>query len=111
MTFLYNCRRQGDRYRVTKFDDDMNVESSYLCTTTECDCPAGKRPMCRHREMLPAFIQRGHIDDGWMFDYDRGGWVQMYDETPAIELEAIPEPALTAPPPIAPTPGWYRRIK
>ena len=77
MTILYSCRHDGDQYRITKFSHDMNVESSYLCTETECDCPAGRRPRCRHREMLPKFIYRGHVGDEWFFDYDRGGWVQM----------------------------------
>jgi len=77
MTFLYNCKHAGDQYRITKFDEHMNVESSYLCTTKECECPAGSRPRCRHREMLPRFIQRGTIGTEWCYDYDRGGWVQM----------------------------------
>jgi hypothetical protein len=80
MTFLYNCRHNGDQYRITKFDDFMNVESSYTCTTSECDCPAGVRPTCRHREMLPKFLQRQHVGDEWFYDYDRGGWVQMGEE-------------------------------
>ncbi len=73
---LYNCRHSGDQYRITKFDVDMNVEASYLCTTSECDCPAGVRPTCRHREMLPRFLQRQYVGTEWFFDYDRGGWVQ-----------------------------------
>ena len=80
MTILYNCRHAGDQYRITKFDSDMNVESSYLCTPSECDCPAGVRPTCRHREMLPRFLHRGHIGDEWFYDYDRGGWVQQGPE-------------------------------
>jgi hypothetical protein len=78
MVYLYNCRHSGDEYRITKFDEDINpIEgSSYLCTVTECTCPAGERPMCRHREMLIRFIEKKHIGDEWMFDYDRGGWVQ-----------------------------------
>jgi hypothetical protein len=77
MTSLYNCRHDGDQYRITKFDADVNVVSSYLCTTSECECPAGVRPTCRHREMLPKFIHREHIGDGWMLDHDRDGWVNM----------------------------------
>lgn len=80
MTTLYNCHHDGDQYRITKFDDDMNVQSSYLCTTDECDCPAGVRPICRHRDMLPKFIQRETIGTEWFLDYDRGGWVQMGPE-------------------------------
>ncbi len=76
MTILYNCRHDGDQYRITKFDSDMNVVSSYLCSLEECDCPRGSHPTCRHRQMLPKFISRQHIGDEWFFDFDRGGWVQ-----------------------------------
>jgi hypothetical protein len=80
MPILYNCRHDGDQYRITKFDDDMNPQASYLCTEDECECPAGVRPTCRHRAMLPKFIFRQHVGDEWFFDYDRGGWVQLGEE-------------------------------
>src|SRR6266581_1601919 len=100
MTFLYNCKHAGDQYRITKFDEHMNVESSYLCTTRECECPAGHRPRCRHREMLPRFIQRGTIGTEWCYDYDRGGWVQMEmqlePELTIATMHAIPNDANVA---------------
>ena|SRR5882762_7120998 len=80
MTILYNCRHSGDQYRITKFDSDMNPVSSYLCSFEECDCPRGPHPTCRHRQMLPMFINRQHIGDEWFLDFDRGGWVQMGPE-------------------------------
>jgi len=86
---LYNCKHAGDQYRITKFDEHMNVESSYLCTTKECECPAGHRPRCRHREMLPRFIQRGTIGTEWCYDYDRGGWVQT--DLQEVGLPPLPE--------------------
>lgn len=77
MPALYNCRHSGDQYRISKFSiPDFNVESSYLCDATGCDCPAGHRPTCRHREMLPKFLAREAVGTEWLFDYDRGGWVQ-----------------------------------
>lgn len=76
MTSLYNCRHDGDIFRITKFDSDWNVEASYLCDLVACECPAGHRPSCRHRQMLPKFIQREHLGDEWFFDFDRGGWIQ-----------------------------------
>jgi len=76
MTILYNCRHSGDQYRITKFDSDMNPQASYLCSLEECDCPAGLRVTCRHRQMLPKFIARQHVGDEWFLDFDRGGWVQ-----------------------------------
>src|SRR5229473_868666 len=92
MNSLYNCRHSGDQYRITKFSaDDMNVQSSYICTLTECQCPAGVRPSCRHRDMLPKFLKREHVGDEWMFDFDRGGWVQMGMEWAKPEAEALVE--------------------
>jgi hypothetical protein len=120
MTFLYLCRTDGDQYRMVKMTSLSEVESSYLCSETHCECPAGVRPTCRHREMLPRFIQRNAINTGWGFDYDRGGWVQteygstdepisdpyshlhlsdgkykgQHLNTPIYEVENIQEPAL-----------------
>lgn len=116
MTSLYNCRHDGDQYRFTKFDSDMNVESTYLTTLTECDCPAGVRPMCRHREMLPKFMDREKIGTGWMFDYDRGGWVQVYDDPepePTVSHVVGQQEVLQADANAAggtKLPGWYRRF-
>lgn len=115
---LYNCRHDGDQYRITKFDDSLNVESSYLCTIADCECPAGVRPMCRHREMLPRFISRQAIGTGWMFDYDRGGWVdnRTFDEIEAHVLanggSNPPAPANgILPPAPAPQPLVWKRPK
>jgi hypothetical protein len=80
MTILYNCHHAGDQYRITKFDSEMNPQGSYLVTREECDCPAGLRRTCRHRNMLHDFLERQHIGDEWFLDYDRGGWVQMGPE-------------------------------
>lgn len=88
MTTLYSCKSEIDHsdhttYRITKFDGDMNVESSYILTSQgsiadwACSCPAGVRPSCRHRDMLPKFIARGAVNTFWMFDFDRSGWVSM----------------------------------
>lgn len=80
MSILYNCRHDGDQYRITKFDEYMNPQGSYLTDGEACECPAGVRPTCRHRQMLPKFLQREAIGTSWFYDYDRGGWVQMGDE-------------------------------
>lgn len=87
MTILYSCRHDGDQFRISKFDEHGEVLSSYLCDEQNCECPAGHRRMCRHREMLPLFIRRNAVNSGWWLDYDRGGWVQMFDETPAMTSE------------------------
>lgn len=85
MPSLYNCKHSGDQYRITKFTSDFDVEASYLCDLHSCECPAGHRPKCRHREMLPKFIAREAVGSNWFFDHDRGGWVQGWKED---DLEA-----------------------
>jgi hypothetical protein len=111
MSVLYNCRTAGESFRITKFGHDLNVESSYLCTASTCECPRGGYPTCRHREMLPRFQHRKAIDTRWWYDFDRGGWVQMEGEitfegkiiepkTPNDMIEVI----TTAPP----KPAWRR---
>lgn len=74
MSILYNCHTDGDNYRITKFNDG-EVESSYLCSESECQCPASSRPVCRHRLMLPMFLNRGAVDTFWFLDFERKGWV------------------------------------
>lgn len=97
MPSLYNCKHSGDQYRISKFDSDFNLETSYLCDLTACECPAGHRPSCRHRDMLPKFIARDHIGDNWFFDHDRGGWVQGWKEEPEVASEALPIPSEAEP--------------
>ncbi|MFA6244805.1 MAG: hypothetical protein WC655_27925 [Candidatus Hydrogenedentales bacterium] len=69
---LYNIRSDGDEYRITKFTNDLDVESSYLTSHTECQCPAGSRPTCRHRQMLPTMLDAGLLDTGGFYDFESG---------------------------------------
>lgn len=87
MTILYNCKHSGNQFRITKFTSDFEVEASYLLDATTCECPAGHRPTCRHRQMLPKFIARNAIDTEWFFDHDRGGWVQGWKEEPVLVIQ------------------------
>jgi hypothetical protein len=75
MTNLYHLRSgKAGSYRITKLDEDYQIESSYTVSKHECDCPAGTRPTCRHRQMLPFFLAKGHIDNGWMLDWHTRQW-------------------------------------
>lgn len=77
MPVLYNAKSFFDRdqsYVITKFDDDMNIESTYTTSLTECDCPAGQRVTCRHRQMLPHFIAMDYADSNWFFCFDDQTW-------------------------------------
>src|SRR5215469_8463368 len=79
---LYNCKSVDEtHYRITKFDsglvpfeDDKGRISSYTCSLQECECPAGHKPTCRHRKMLPLFLENDHIDDNYFFIWDTHQW-------------------------------------
>ena len=79
---LYNCKSTSAatpfRYVMTKFDNDLNPESSYIVSISDCSCPAGYRPTCRHRQMLPLFvIQNNFVDEPMFFDFDTRNWLSM----------------------------------
>ncbi len=67
----------ASQFIITKFDDDLNVEGSYLVTSDACTCPAGHRSSCRHRKMLPRM--KSHLDDGWFYDYEHQNWHRPLD--------------------------------
>lgn len=69
MTTLYNLHTEGSDFRITKFVDG-EVESSYICSVTECECPAGHRASCRHRQMLPDMIAHDIVNTHWFYHYD-----------------------------------------
>lgn len=64
---LYNLHSSGDEYRISKFNDG-ELESSYLLTAENCDCPAGHHFTCRHRKMLPAMLAAGIANTHWFWD-------------------------------------------
>jgi hypothetical protein len=82
MTTLYNCHSDGLDYRITKFEDG-NPTSSYLCSTEACECPAGVRPTCRHRQMLPAFLEYNLVNSNLFLDWDNGRRIVDFDGQPA----------------------------
>jgi len=73
---LYSLRHDGDQYRITKLDRDLNPESSYLMTAQECECPAGYRATCRHRQMFPSLLPV--VNTHWFLDWDRGNVVDAH---------------------------------
>jgi hypothetical protein len=69
MITLYNLHTDGSDFRITKFVDG-EVESSYLTSVTECECPAGHRSTCRHRQMLPQLIAEDIVNTHWFWNFD-----------------------------------------
>ncbi len=93
MTALYSCRSiNAVEYRISKFDADLNLQSSYIMTQEGCDCPQGHKPTCRHRKMLPTFAKEGHIDDGYFYDWDTRMWRKPINEAIDIEPAEVPSP-------------------
>ena len=106
---VYNCHTIDGAYHMTKFDENMDVEATYELSLTECACPAGVRPTCRHRKMLPLFMANDAIDTNKFYCYETHQWstvAGLDDEIEVTTIEATPEPA---PPPPPPPPESIRR--
>ena len=81
MTTLYNLHTDGDQYRITKFVDG-NPESSYLLSHQECQCPAGHRATCRHRQMLPSMLDSGICNTHLFINWDNGHGICDFEGNP-----------------------------
>lgn len=80
---IYNCKHSGDQYQITKFNRHGEVESSYLCDHVQCQCPAGVRDTCRHRLMLPTFLEHGLVNTNLFLDWDNGRRIVDFNGLPA----------------------------
>jgi hypothetical protein len=78
---LYSAKSIDAALRITKFDEDLDVESSYITTRDTCECPAGVRNTCRHRQMYPEFESSKRADTGWFLDWDNREWYYYNPET------------------------------
>ncbi len=107
---VYNMKStdEAGKFIITKFDDDLNVESSYEFHSTTngqvCHCPAGQRPSCRHRQMFNQLVDR--VDSAWMLDFDTRAWVDPTGEAQEAEHnseqapDVVTEIALSKPEPM-----------
>ena len=98
---LYNVKKFDEAYQITKFTDDLDVESSYITSRSTCDCPAGVRDTCRHRQMLPEFLEAKYVDKSWFLDWDNHLW--FYYDVQSGEMMTEP------PKPDTRDLGWPRR--
>lgn len=76
---LYNLKShpfEPKSFVITKFDEDLNIESTYGVSEVACECPQGHKATCRHRKMLPIFFNDRAIrlDTTWFLDYDTRQW-------------------------------------
>lgn len=67
---LYNLKSADGDWRITKFTNELDPEGSYLVSSDACTCPAGVRPTCRHRQMLPKFLAAEAEDSGMFFHFE-----------------------------------------
>lgn len=79
---LYNIRRGPHGYQLGKFDRDLNLLAIYDTDAKHCTCPAGTRPTCKHRKMLPRMLARVNTNE--FYCYETQTWsrplAQMADE-------------------------------
>lgn len=87
----YNCKHSGDQYSITKFNRHGEVESSYLCDHVSCQCPAGVRDTCRHRLMLPTFLEQGLVNTNLFLDWDNGKRIVDFNGLPATVQSHVDE--------------------
>ena len=83
-----------DSYVITKFVDG-EVESSYRTSREACECPAGVRPSCRHRQMLPHMLRAGIINTHWFLTWPEAEVVD-FQGTLRRNLEALVGPEAAA---------------
>lgn len=86
---LYNLKSAPGEWRITKFDNDLNVESSYLVSREACECPAGHRPSCRHRQMLPRMLAAQAEDSPMFYDFDNDRWLAPTGVPEILDAEPI----------------------
>jgi hypothetical protein len=69
---LYNIRRGPHGFAIAKFDENLNLLAAYDVDPKYCSCPAGPRPTCRHRKMLPRMLSR--VDTAEFYCYETNTW-------------------------------------
>ena len=87
---LYTMRSVDEGWRITKFTDELNVESVYTLrpqdNTIVCDCPRSSVGDCRHLHIWQQFFETERVNQGWFYNYDTGDWL------PPLEPAALPPP-------------------
>ena len=78
MPDLYGLRTTPQGYRIVKFDDLLNVLTTYELTQkrgyVSCQCFQASKETCRHRTMVRIFDHLNRADKGWFYEYDTGKW-------------------------------------
>ena len=69
---LYAIRRGPHGSILDKFDTDLNFLAEYNVAPDYCSCPAGPRPSCRHRKMLPRMLGKVGLPE--FYCYETNTW-------------------------------------
>lgn len=79
----------GDGFIITKYDSiGFEVLSQYhMADAITCECPAGHRDTCRHRQMLPQMLDL--IDSPTLYRFEDGKRFEFVEGklTPVIEAK------------------------
>ena len=70
-------------YTIVKFENSFLLPTRDVYTvrvygnTLNCDCPAGRRPSCKHRDMIKIFQDRDAINKMMFYTYETGEWYDL----------------------------------
>jgi hypothetical protein len=80
---LYSVFKVGqDHWHIVKYDKKLMIEEGmYEVSRTGrgewlCECPAGIKPTCRHRELVHIFTKSHKVGSNKKYDYDNLKWVE-----------------------------------
>ena len=71
----------SDAFHVIKYDSVLRWEELFYTVKMSsrgnlfCDCQAGRRSDCRHRDMVRLFVKQLKVGSGELFNFDRQEWV------------------------------------
>ena len=104
---LYNIHRGPAGFTIGKFDSSLNLLAAYDVDPKHCTCPAGPRPSCRHRKMLPRMLAKVNTPE--FYCYETNTWhrplqateMQVYGEGSAEPVDVVIGEAVSCPKPAA----------
>jgi hypothetical protein len=74
----YSVRTDGNAFRVTKFNEHFEMQTSYKISADGkvCQCPQAynRNRACRHQEILRSALKYRHVDDGCFLCWQSKSW-------------------------------------
>jgi hypothetical protein len=82
--------KEPNSWVVYKLEKDFEPAGQYSVSRTiiqgtdkvwfNCDCYAGNKPTCRHRAMVELFLERGLIDSGAIYQFDKQQFIDVPEQ-------------------------------